>query len=45
MVPEQKVREGVVLRPVVETKCHIGRKVLKLISDDYLLREDNTDFH
>jgi tRNA-binding EMAP/Myf-like protein len=45
MVPSQKVREGVVIRSEKETKCHIGRKVLKLISDDYLLREDNTDFH
>lgn len=45
LAPTQKVREGVVIRPEVETKCHIGRKVLKLISDDYLLKEDNTDFH
>ncbi len=44
MVPTQKVREGVVIRPVVEEKCHMGRKVLKLISDEYLLG-DNTDFH
>jgi tRNA-binding EMAP/Myf-like protein len=45
MVPSQKVREGVVIRSEKETKCHIGRKVLKLISDEYLLKEDNTDFH
>jgi RNA ligase (TIGR02306 family) len=44
MVPTQKVREGVVIRPAREEKCHMGRKVLKLISDDYLLG-DNTDFH
>lgn len=44
-VPSQKVREGVVIRSPLETKCSIGRKVLKLISDDYLLKEDNTDFH
>jgi len=41
----QKVREGVVIKPVTETKCHMGRKVLKLISDVYLLNDDNTDFH
>ncbi len=43
--PKQKVREGVVIRPIVDEKCHFGRKVLKLISDEYLLRDDNTDFH
>jgi RNA ligase (TIGR02306 family) len=43
--PTQKVREGVVIRPEIETRCHIGRKVLKLISDEYLLKDDNTDFH
>lgn len=45
MVPSQKVREGVVIKPLLEQNCHIGRKVLKLISDEYLLKEDNTDFH
>jgi RNA ligase (TIGR02306 family) len=44
MVPTQKIIEGVVVRPIREEKCHMGRKVLKLISDDYLL-SDNTDFH
>lgn len=43
--PTQRVREGVVIKPTTETKCRIGRKVLKLISDDYLLNDDNTDFH
>jgi RNA ligase (TIGR02306 family) len=45
MVPSQKVMEGVVVKPIIETKCHIGRKALKLISDEYYLRDDNTDFH
>lgn len=40
----QKVREGVVIKPWIETTCLIGRKVLKLLSDDYLLSEQ-TDFH
>lgn len=44
LAPTQKVREGVVIRPVKETIAHMGRKVLKLISDQYLLN-DNTDFH
>lgn len=45
LAPSQKIREGVVIRPVKETTCHMGRKVLKLISDEYLLKDDNTDFH
>ncbi len=45
LVPSQKVMEGVVIKPVNEEKCHIGRKVLKLISDAYYLRDDVTDFH
>lgn len=42
--PEQKCREGVVIKPEVETECSIGRKVLKLISEKYL-ESDQTDFH
>jgi RNA ligase (TIGR02306 family) len=42
--PTQKVREGVVVKPLYETKCAIGRKVLKIISEKYL-EGDNTDFH
>ena len=46
LAPSQKVREGVVIKPLVE-KTHplIGRKALKMINDDYLLNRDNTDFH
>lgn len=44
MIGRQKVREGIVIKPVIETKCSIGRKVLKYISDAYYLR-DNTEFH
>lgn len=40
----QKVREGVVVKPLKETVTYIGRKVLKFISDEYLLK-DQTDFH
>lgn len=44
LAPNQKVREGVVVKPVLEEKSYIGRKVLKFISDEYLL-SDQTDFH
>jgi RNA ligase (TIGR02306 family) len=44
LAPAQKVREGVVCKPVEESSTFIGRKVLKFISDEYLLR-DQTDFH
>lgn len=40
----QKVREGLVIRPLTEQVCHMGRKILKLINDDYLLK-DTTEFH
>jgi RNA ligase (TIGR02306 family) len=42
----QKVREGVVIKPFWEDiSPRIGRKVLKLVSDDYLLSKGNSDFH
>lgn len=44
LAPEQKVREGIVIKPTQETTTHLGRKVLKLINDEYLLKEQ-TDFH
>lgn len=40
----QKIREGIVIKPVVDADSICGRKVLKSISDAYYL-EDNTDFH
>lgn len=43
-IGNQKVREGVVIKALHETKCMIGRKVLKLINDTYLLKEQD-DFH
>lgn len=42
--PSQKVREGVVIKSLIETECSIGRKLLKIISEKYL-DMDNTDFH
>ena len=44
MAPSQSTIEGGVCKPLDESSCYIGRKVLKFINDDYLLK-DNTDFH
>lgn len=40
----QKIREGVVVKSVVDSDSICGRKVLKSISDAYYL-EENTDYH
>jgi hypothetical protein len=46
ITPDQKVREGTVIKPVFETTHHsVGRKVLKFISDEYLLDANNSDWH
>jgi RNA ligase (TIGR02306 family) len=37
--------EGFVVRPMKEQKFYGGRKILKVLSDEYLLRKDNTDWH
>jgi len=43
---EQKMREGVVVKSYIEENNHnCGRKILKSISEDYLLLKDNTEFH
>jgi len=44
LVPSQKVIEGVVIKPLEESIGLAGRKVLKLISEEYLSK-DQTDFH
>jgi len=44
LAPEQRIREGVVIKPEIEGIDICGRKILKLISDDYLLLK-NSDFH
>ena len=44
--PEQKIREGMVIRSMVEAyNPRVGRKVLKCISPDYLLRGEKSSFH
>jgi len=41
----QKVIEGVVIKPITEEMSYAGRKILKLINDKYLLLKENSDFH
>lgn len=44
LCPDQKVREGVVIRSKEEARCHMGRKILKAINPEYLLKEQ-TEYH
>lgn len=43
----QKIREGVIVKPLIEEHTYAGRKVLKFISDNYLLKnkDDETIGH
>ena len=41
---QQHVSEGIVMKPIKETKTYMGRKVLKCMGDEYLLKKQ-TDFH
>jgi len=39
----QKIREGIVIRPLIESNCYLGRKILKYKSDEFLAQfEDDT---
>jgi RNA ligase (TIGR02306 family) len=42
-----QIKEGVVIRPLTEgfSEKLQGRKIIKIINDDYLLKEGRTDFH
>lgn len=42
--PAQAHREGVVVKPSCEAECWIGRKMLRSINPEYLLRSES-DFH
>jgi RNA ligase (TIGR02306 family) len=45
LAPSQTVNEGYVVKPLVETRNSlIGRKILKFINPEYLLK-DQTEFH
>lgn len=37
--------EGFVVRSMKESTFYGGRRVLKILSDEYLMNKDNTDFH
>lgn len=43
--PEEKVREGVVIKAAQEYSKNSSKRALKLISEDYLNDPNNTDFH
>jgi RNA ligase (TIGR02306 family) len=36
---DQKIREGIVIKPFIEEQCYMGRKVLKFKSDNFLLTQ------
>jgi len=42
--PQQKVREGCVIKPQVEQQCWMGRKFLRAINPEYLLKVE-TEWH
>jgi RNA ligase (TIGR02306 family) len=44
LAPSQKVREGVVVKSALEDTCYAGRKILKSINPEYLLK-DQSEFH
>ena len=39
------IREGIVIKPLVERQTHMGRVILKLVSEDYLTRKNGTEAH
>jgi RNA ligase (TIGR02306 family) len=45
LCPEEPIREGCVVKPEMERESHMGRVVLKVINDDYLLTKNLSDFH
>ena len=42
---DQKVREGIVVRPVRERRGHAGRMIYKLHNPEYLLLKGNSEYH
>jgi RNA ligase (TIGR02306 family) len=41
---ENQIKEGIVIRPIKERIEHMGRVILKSISEDYLLRKNGTEY-
>ncbi len=44
MAPSQPVMEGLVIRPEIEVNDARGRKIAKLISEEYALKKGNTEY-
>lgn len=42
---EKYVREGIVIKPVKETRDHRGRHILKYVSEAFRLDKNNSEFH
>ncbi|MCK9597038.1 RNA ligase (ATP) [Candidatus Pacearchaeota archaeon] len=46
LTTEKQIREGIVIHPLKERNDpKLGRVILKLINDDYILRKNGTEFH
>lgn len=45
MIGDQTIREGIVIRDPQSTECYAGKKMFKLLSEDYLDLKDGSDFH
>lgn len=47
VICSSQIKEGIVVRPLLEEYSEIlqGRKILKIINDEYLLKDGRTDFH
>ena len=41
----QPVREGIVIKPIIERQTWMGRPTLKYVNPTYLVQPDMTDFH
>jgi RNA ligase (TIGR02306 family) len=39
------IREGIVIKPLVERRAHVGRVIFKLVGESYLLRKGGTEMH
>ena len=44
VIYSDQMREGCVIKPIKEQYVHMGRKILKSINEEYLLRKNGTEF-
>lgn len=42
---KQKIREGFVVKSLIESKSYMGREIFKYLNPDYLLLKNNTEWH